>query len=218
MQNSDIIEKQIEAAMDDMRVAIPGKVIAVNDTTIDVQPQIKLQTADGPESMAPMLAVPVIQPAAGGYKINFPIKVGDTVMVVYQDRAIDAWDTTDAEGEQVEYRAHHPSDAVAIVGLASSTAGQTKTISEGLEITGVDTSIILYPDGKAEIKAKTMHLESSEAMTIKAKTLDITADMTTIDGKLTVTEEAIIDSVNIAEHKHDGVRTGTSKTKKPDTV
>ncbi len=194
MDMNDVNNQAIDTALGNMRVATPGRVTAVGNGTVDVQPLIKIKTEEGHESAPLLVGVPVVQPAAGGYTITFPIAAGDTVLVVYQDRAIDGWAEKGDEGNQVEYRAHHPSDAIAIIGLFSPT-NAPKSTSGGLEIEGGGTKITLDPGGTLEI--------TSGAVNITGCDVNVTGGTVIADG------------VDLKEHTHGGVTTGAGNTAAP---
>ncbi len=194
MDVNDTISQALDTALGGLRVATPGRVTAVGNGTVDVQPLIKIKTEDGHASAPLLVGVPVVQPAAGGYTITFPIAVGDTVLVVYQDRAIDGWADKGEEGVQVEYRAHHPSDAIAIIGLFSPTKAP-KANSGGLEIEGGGTKMTFDPGGTLEI--------TSGAVNITGCDVNVTGG------------DVIADGVSLKTHKHGGVTTGTGNTDVP---
>ena len=150
MTHADVTSEAIRTALSNVRVSMPCVVTAVNGKTIDARPLIKVNTLDGKKPMPNLHNIPVVQPASGGFSISFPIKVGDECMVIFQDRAIDAWSHTGEDSEEVEPRNHHLSDGIAIIGLASAAkSGITTggTTSGGMEISGYGNTMIFGTDG-----------------------------------------------------------------------
>lgn len=194
MQQNDVTAEAIDTALGNLRVATPGRVVAVGKGTVDVQPLVKIKTATGDDSAPLLVGVPTVQPAAGGFTITFPIAIGDTVLVVFQDRAIDGWADKGEEGTQVEYRAHHPSDAIAIIGLFSPT-NAPETTSGGLEIEGGGTKMVFDPGGTLGI--------TSGAVNITGCDVNVTGG------------DVIADGVSLKTHTHGGVSTGTGNTAAP---
>jgi len=56
--------------------------------------------------------VPVAFPNGGGYRITFPIQVGDVGWLMFADRSLDAWLATGREVDPVDDRDHDLNDAV----------------------------------------------------------------------------------------------------------
>lgn len=73
----------------------------------------------------PLLAVvPVIFLGGGGAALTFPVKAGDSCLLVFLDRDNDTWLTTGQTGQPPNTaRLHNLSDAVAIVGLRPGPGG-----------------------------------------------------------------------------------------------
>lgn len=110
-------------------VARPGKVERYDESSqqADVRPLLRETSvgADGDsvvESPALVQNVPVVFPSASGGFLSFGLEVGDTVLLVYVDRSLDRWKSLGDEVDPVDVRRHHPSDAIAIVGLHAFNA------------------------------------------------------------------------------------------------
>jgi hypothetical protein len=58
--------------------------------------------------------VPVLWPGGGGYGLACPLAAGDTVLVVFVDRNVDAWMSSGALSTPADDRRHALTDAVAI--------------------------------------------------------------------------------------------------------
>ena len=126
----------LQAAMDEvsktMRVACPGIIQSYDpdEMTVSVQPAIrehvvmdwnKVSTIEIPL----LIHVPVVFPRAGDFIITFPIKPGDECLVVFGDRAMDAWWQSGGIQNPIEGRVHDLSDGYCIL----SPSSQPKKVS-----------------------------------------------------------------------------------------
>lgn len=66
-----------------------------------------------------LIDIPVIVLGGGNGSIRFPIKSGDTCLVLFNDRDIDGWVTSGMKGPLASDRKHSFADGVALVGLRS---------------------------------------------------------------------------------------------------
>lgn len=57
--------------------------------------------------------IPVAWPGGGGVRLTFPLKTGDTVLLVYSDSSLDRWLVRGGFVDPADDRAHHDSDCVA---------------------------------------------------------------------------------------------------------
>jgi len=123
-------------------VAIPAKVTAFDRRrrTVEVQPLIRRPGRDGGTTQEPALAdVPVVWPGTARHRVRFPLRVGDTVLLVFLDRASDDWAlglqlptaTNPALVDPAEVRAHDYADAVAIP-LSTFAAPLSAELASGL--------------------------------------------------------------------------------------
>lgn len=150
-------------AFADLRVSMPARVEKYEDSTqlADVQPLLKESYVDedGERAIArlPVITnVPVVFPGGGGMRITFPVRAGDTVLLVFSDRSIDSWLAQGGEATPEDERRHHLSDAIAIPGLHPNTAAWSGTES-GVVTIGEDTAasdfVALATSTKNEITA-----------------------------------------------------------------
>lgn len=110
--------------MADIRVSTPGKIVRWDPATqlADVAPQVweqlENEAGDLEAVRLPVVCnVPVQFPGAGGLRITFPVAVGDTCLLVFTDRSLDAWLANGGEQAPDDTRRHHLSDAVAFLGI-----------------------------------------------------------------------------------------------------
>jgi hypothetical protein len=93
-----MINKAISAALDEVRVALPGVVEKYNldEQTVDVRPLLlhRLIDDDGAitrEELPVIPSVPVTWQRAGGFFQTLPLARGDTGIIIFCDWSIDQW-------------------------------------------------------------------------------------------------------------------------------
>lgn len=114
----------IESAIEDIHTAMPGTVISYDATTrrAEIEPSLRHVLGDGQKSLIqpPVLDVPVLHPAGGGYVILMPIKPGDAVMMVFSERGITDFKKRLELSDPDITDSHSMRDAVAIPGFGPS--------------------------------------------------------------------------------------------------
>jgi hypothetical protein len=131
------------------RVAIPGVVTSYDATKqlADVSPQVsepfELEDGTVEQRRLPVVpSVPVMFPGASGFRITYPIEKGDTGLLIFCDRSIDAWLARGGHTAPTDARRHHLSDAVFVPGLHPSNAPWTgadaNVITIGLDSAAAD--------------------------------------------------------------------------------
>lgn len=123
----------------DMRVSLPGRIESYDAGTqlVSVKPQVRdfTENSEGgidQHSLPIINNVPLVFPGAGGYRLTFPVSVGDPVLLIFADRSIDSWTTNGQESAPADLRTHHIADAIAVPGLRPQSQ----------KWNGVDTSVI----------------------------------------------------------------------------
>lgn len=142
---AEVIRAAIQAHDADLHVSIPAEVVRADLARgqVDVRPLVKevLAAGDGARVAfsVPVIAdVPIVWPGAGGYRLTFPVVAGDTVLLVFSDRSLDAWLTRGGEVDPGDDRRHALSDAVAIPGLRSFKTPWAGAAADGVTL-GKDT-------------------------------------------------------------------------------
>lgn len=123
----EVIANAIDAAAQDIHVALPAQVQSYDPSTqtVSVQPLLKrpLVAADGTQTAdtPPVLnGIPVQFPAGGGMRLTFPIASGDTGLLVFSEQSLDIWKQTGGLVDPVDLRRNHLSDAVFLPGVQAS--------------------------------------------------------------------------------------------------
>lgn len=118
---AEIIRAALRGLQLEINTMFPGEVISYNplNQTCEVQISLKKTKIDPPAilSRPRLLDVPVVFPRSGTGGTFFPLKKGDTVMLVFCQRSMDDWTDNGGEVEVRDTRLHNITDAVAIPGL-----------------------------------------------------------------------------------------------------
>lgn len=121
VDTADVVQASIRAALRDARVALPGRIESYDEGAqkADVFPLLleAHQDAEGNRqtSQSPVVtSVPILWPGGGGFRLTFPLQRGDTVLLLFADRSLDAWLEAGGVTDPIDPRMHHLSDGVAI--------------------------------------------------------------------------------------------------------
>ena len=121
---ADAMKAAVRRGLREARVALPGRLEAydASQARADVFPLLREEYFDEEglrqsERLPIVRDVPVVFPGAGGFRLTFPVAVGDSCLLLFSDRSLDTWLTGGGEADPVDPRAHHLSDAVALLGL-----------------------------------------------------------------------------------------------------
>ena len=92
---------------------------SLHDMSVDVEPTLKELQKDGTSISNPVIyRVPVQMPGSGTSLINIPLHIGDTVLLVFVNRSLDVWKTSNGFPSTTNnFRKFDSSDAVAIPGV-----------------------------------------------------------------------------------------------------
>ena len=138
-----VIAKAMRVALRSVRVALPGRIQTYDASTCqaDVQPLIQEAQADfdgtvttGPLPVVPH--VPVLFMGGGGNRTTYPVKPGDTCLLIFSSSSLDRWLALGGLVDPQDDRRHDISDGIALVGLTAfpnaTPASTTATVLEGL--------------------------------------------------------------------------------------
>lgn len=210
----DIIQRAIKDALADTHTATIGRVIAVNETTVDIQPVINA-VYNGEDIVLPLFAeVPLINLQGGTSYLHMPVSVGDYALVFFTERSFDRWYAGTDEVRPPELRMHDYSDGFAIVGV-NNQAGALQ-IPDVITLTG-DATV----SGAHERQGDTMHTGDyilTGEMIINGN-LTVNGNIT-CSGTLTVptivaSTGVTIGGIPFGSHTHGGVQTGGGSTGGP---
>ena len=141
---SETIREAVAAGILDVHTAIPARIERYDAATqkADCKPLVKRAYLDESgarqvESLPVIPGVPVMFPGAGGFRVTFPVAVGDTCLLVFSECSTDRWLSGSGQEVDPEFdHAHALADAVCILGLRpfgdalASTATDVCTIGQ----------------------------------------------------------------------------------------
>jgi len=150
-----VLNSALVKRMRGVRVALPARVESYDPTTQQITAQplvlegyVAEEGERATERLPAIAGVPVVFPGAGGFRVTFPIAVGDTVLLVFASSSIDRWLALGGEVDPADDRRHALSDAIAIPGLRdfahalgnapSSTMSIGKDGGPTIEISGTE--------------------------------------------------------------------------------
>lgn len=149
----DLLARFRESMVADLHTALPGKIVKYDESTqkADVQPLIKERYTD--ESGAqqsrelPVIpSVPVQFPGAGGYRITFPVAVGDTGLIMFAEASLDKWLVSGGTVNPADERRHDLTDAVFLPGLRDFGHALTSAPTDRATF-GKDDGLQIHVDG-----------------------------------------------------------------------
>jgi hypothetical protein len=196
----------VENRLKELHTALPGIVQSYDATknTVTVQPAIqRVFVKDGPKNLPLIEDVPAVFPGSGDFVITFPVKKGDECLLIFTERAIDYWYKEGGIQQPSQYRLHHLSDAVAIIGLRSQARNLSSINTDALEVRNADRSVYLQvSDSGIFIKG---------AVTVEGD-ITQTGKLTQTSGGVTTDGDVKSGSISLVDHVHTGVQTGGSDT------
>ena len=123
---AEVIRAALDARLVDVHTAIPAKVVRYDASKclVDAAPLVKapVLAEDGSTSFDALPVVPNVPvsfPGAGGFRVTFPVSVGDTVLLVFSEASLERWLQFGGDVDPQDPRRFALSDAVAIPGLRS---------------------------------------------------------------------------------------------------
>lgn len=141
-----VLAEFMRAALGEVHVAIPAKVVAFDDSanTVDVEPVTKRRVRSDSEGTVAE-KMPVIQdvkiawPCSNNCYIKWPIPVGSFVQLLFNDRSTEVWrDTSQSNSEPGDLAEHDMSYPTAIPGLRPDVFGLL-----GQDIPAVGSAMVL---------------------------------------------------------------------------
>lgn len=158
---SELVEEKIAFDREDLSTAIPCTVISYDNIkqTIVARPVMYDMDKDGiTRRQSDIYSVPVIFPSSGGGALTFPVRVGDSCLVIFSQRAFDTWWVTGKLPAQPStQRFHDYNDAIAILGLKSRN-NSLEASTDSVELRYEDSNgrlinkITMSPDGDVVIE------------------------------------------------------------------
>ena len=220
MDITELLNIIVSHKIAEMHICMPAKIISYDFTTrkASVQPSLNQKFSDDEILVLPIIHnVPVMQPSSGGASINFPVKSGDNVLLIFSERSLEQWLQDGKQSAPDDPRQNNLTDAVAHIGLNPFNVISSAENNDDLLIAYDGSKIRFKPGGVVEAEASEIELIANN-VNITSPDVNITAANVTVTGKLTAenleaTSEiksatALIGSKDFATHVHSGVTTG----------
>lgn len=153
---SDVIRQVVLNRQTELMTALPAEIVSYDFRTqkASVKPVINRKFADGKIQPYPIINnVPVIFTRSGGASMTFPVKTGDTVLLVFMARSIDTWVTNGGTVDQDDNRLHDLNDAVAIPGLISFATGSKAKNNDDVYLTYAGSEVIIRSNGEIIVQS-----------------------------------------------------------------
>lgn len=197
---NDVLREAIDARISEVHVALPARVESYDPATqkASVTPLLKKKLRSGAEfSLGVIDGVPVIMPRSSLGSLTFPISRGDTVLLVFAERAIDNWLSLGGEQPPGDPRKYDLSDAIAIPGLFPFNVPGKGSSSKVLLECNNAAKLSLSKDSKVALGAGTVEvldIISQMLQAISVATTVSTSDSLTCSAAL-VALKVQIDSI-----------------------
>lgn len=152
---ADAVQSAIEQRLSEIHTCLPASVERYDGAKrqADVKPLVKRRFTDGTVLPMPIITnVPVVFLGSSDTVIHFPIKKGDTVLLVFAERSIDGWLSAGGEVDPQDTRKFALSDAIAIPGLFPFNASNPANSSpDDLVLSHKGQTITVKANGDIEI-------------------------------------------------------------------
>lgn len=146
MQN---IEDMISNGISAVHTACPATIVSFDAGTCiaSVKPIMTYYKTDGTTTDYPIIiGVPVFMPRAGAAQITYPVKEGDSCLLVFSERSLDEW-MGKGNADSHDPRRYDLTDAFCFVGMCP-----TQSISaDNVEVINGGTKISLTPGNTINI-------------------------------------------------------------------
>ena len=128
-----------------LNCAAPGIIQSFDASNQTAEIKVAAKRMVGDNAMDyPLLAdCPVVILGGGSAVLTFPIRSGDTCLILFCDRSIDNWFSTGSIAPPAGQRAHSLSDAVALVGI--------RNLSNSIEDYDTENAVLTFEGGKLKI-------------------------------------------------------------------
>lgn len=203
---TDVIGKQetldnafdiiINSFLKDVHTVMPGQVTSFDASrkSVSIQPSLQRKyEGQDPINLPIIEDVPVVYPGSSAFGLTFPIEVGDTVVLLFCERALASW--LDAGGivDPQVARMHDLSDAIALPHIdpfSNLLPGGVK--SGAIELRNrAGTEYISLSAGAAEIKTLgTVDVDSLNSTVKGSVTAKIEAPAVTVKGNVSATVDS----------------------------
>lgn len=178
-----------------------GEIVSFNPATQTAEVQVKMSyLLNGEIKEYPLLLdCPCVVIGGGDGAITFPIKAGDSCLVLFNDRDMDNWYSGGQTMPPRTDRLHDFSDAIVLVGPRNKQNKISDYFAQGTEIKYGGSSIKLE-NGKITVT------NGTSTVTVDGSNITLTGNVAVV-GTFTVNGKNVGDT-----HIHSGVSTGGGNT------
>jgi len=148
------IQNTFQAMVANMNTSLPGEIVEYDfrSKKASVKPLIKKKKLSGRTLTLPIIQnVPVVFPGTQNYGIHFPLRKGDSVLIVFSQRSLEKWLSSGQDVDPQDTRKFDLSDAIAIPGLTSFNVNNFAQNNEDFVIANDKEKITLKANGDIEI-------------------------------------------------------------------
>lgn len=129
---------------------MPGIIVSYDASTnkAEIQPALNKSYVSGPMPLPILNNVPILFPNF----ISFPINIGDYVLLIFSQRAIDLWLAVGGQVTPNDPRKFNISDAIALPGLKPFTEDFSGNAGTDFQISFGGSIISISPTGAIQIR------------------------------------------------------------------
>jgi len=159
---ADVVRAAIDARLLDVHTSLPARVVRYDAARclVDAAPLVRAPVVDEQGRVTytqlPVVPnVPVAFPQGGGFRLTFPIAVGDTVWLSFSEASLERWLQFGGEVSPEDPRRFALTDAVALPGVRALAGGDAVTAASEdgcvLELVGGSAKLRLKAGGTVEL-------------------------------------------------------------------
>lgn len=214
----NVISEAIDERLSDINTAMPAIIQSynANNYTCSVKPSINKKYLDELILEYPIIYnVPVLFPRTSLGAIHMPLKQGDKVQLLINQRDLDAYLNSGNIEEPNTNRKFNLQDAVVILGLYSNSTNQDN--DEALTVRYNQAFLKITEDNQVNINATNINITGN--LNVDGETT-ITESLTVVDsisatGVISSDDDVTADGVSLKTHTHGGVTSGGASTLPP---
>ena len=153
---TEVFDLLLHGALTEVHTAMPGTIQSFDQDTQQATVQLgfsRFFEGDTGPSQFPLVSnVPVVMPGVPGGYLRIPVAVGDTGLVLFAERALDAWLLSGGAQDPGSLRTFNITDAIFIPGLTTESR-VIKPLGDptSIELSCGGTRIELTAEGKIRI-------------------------------------------------------------------
>ena len=179
---SDVILQHIDKEQRELYTAMPATITDVSklnsENSVSVQPALDFRDTDGTSFLMPILEdIPVQWQSGGGAIINFPMAVGDDVLVVFSMRSIVEFQlSSQGTSQPFDNRHHSLSDGFVIGGVFRDSNNPSPSTTD-VVLSFNDSEIRIKADNTIELTSSTNAFtlnQDGKVQTVADQTFSVT--------------------------------------------